>query len=79
MAANQEAQMEVEKSDREESDRKAIERWLSPLDFQARQREIFEAAAKTGKWFMEREEFNCWKKGKLEVLRCHGRVGTGKV
>jgi hypothetical protein len=79
MAANQEAQMEVERLDREESDRKAIERWLSPLEFQARQREIFEPAAKTGKWFMEREEFRYWKKGELEVLRCHGRVGTGKV
>lgn len=74
MAARQEAQIEAENLLREESDRKSIERWLSPLDFQARQREIFESAAKTGEWFMELEEFKIWSEGKLEWLRCHGKL-----
>jgi hypothetical protein len=79
MAAKQDVQMEAEKLLREETDRKAVERWLSPLDNQARQREIFELAAKTGEWFLELEQFKYWKRGELEVLRCHGTVGTGKV
>jgi len=78
-AAKQDMQIEAEKLMREESDRKEVERWLSPLEDQARQREIFAGAVKTGKWFLELEEFKYWERGELEVLRCHGTVGTGKV
>ncbi|TVY36955.1 hypothetical protein LSUB1_G005363 [Lachnellula subtilissima] len=79
MAAKQDMQIEQESKDREETERKAIERWLSPLDNQARQREIFEGAVKTGNWFLELEQFRYWKRGELDVLRCHGTVGTGKT
>ncbi|TVY44584.1 Ankyrin [Lachnellula occidentalis] len=46
MAAKQDMQIEQQSRDREETERKAIERWLSPLDNQARQREVFEGAAR---------------------------------
>jgi hypothetical protein len=75
----QKAQIDADKMAREETERKAIERWLSPLEFQARQREIFESAAKTGEWFTRSDEFNIWKEGELEWLRCRGALGTGKV
>jgi len=79
MAAKQDMQIEQENKDREEKERKAIERWLSPLDNQARQRQIFEGAITTDNWFLKLEQFQCWERGELDVLRCHGAFGTGKV
>jgi hypothetical protein len=63
----------------EESDRKNIQPWLSRLDFQARQRAIFDQSFPTGKWFLELPAFNYWKQGQIDVLRCHGHSGAGKV
>ncbi|RDL33311.1 uncharacterized protein BP5553_08750 [Venustampulla echinocandica] len=79
MAANGERQRKEEQARREEVERKDIERWLSPLDFQARQREIFEMATRSSSWFLDLPEFKCWKEDSLAVLRCYGDTGTGKT
>ena len=62
-----------------EADRDAIEKWLSPLEFLARQEEIFENAFGTGKWFLESLAFRHWVKGKPWHLRVYGVEGSGKV
>jgi hypothetical protein len=63
----------------EESDRKHIQKWLSPLDFQARQRAIFEQSYRTGEWFLKLPAFEYWKQGQINILRCFGPAGAGKV
>jgi hypothetical protein len=79
MAAGLEDDRRESKRLRDDTERKDIENWLSPLDFQARQREIFDVSAKTGKWFLECCEFQYWEQGKVDVLRCYGDPGAGKV
>ncbi len=63
----------------EESDRKHIQKWLSPVDFQARQRTIFEQSYRTGQYFLQLPAFQYWKQGQINVLRCFGYAGAGKV
>ena len=69
---------------REKDERKHVEKWLSPLEFQQRQQVLFEKAAtvqkgRIGKWFFECDEFNVWKQGIVKVLRGYGEPGAGKV
>jgi hypothetical protein len=79
-AQEQTMRLQVEKEKRrEEAERKEIERWLSPLDFQARQREILDTSARTGKHFIESPEFLNWEDGGVRLLRCYGPSGAGKV
>ena len=86
--ASIEARLEAEENfktkERERVERKEVEKWLSPLEFQQRQQVLFEKAAtvqkgQIGKWFFESEEFNLWKQGRFKVLRGYGEPGTGKV
>lgn len=70
---------EEQRKAEEESDRKNIQPWLSPLDFQARQRAIFAQSYRTGEWFLRLAAFGHWKQGEINVLRCHGGSGAGKV
>jgi hypothetical protein len=70
---------EEQRKAEEESDRKNIQPWLSPLDFQARQRAIFDHSYRTGEWFLRLSAFEYWKQGQIKVLRCHGGSGAGKV
>lgn len=63
----------------EESLRKAIEQWLSPLEFLARQRDLIHSCFPTGEWLLESEEFTSWVKGRPWQLRCYGDTGSGKV
>jgi hypothetical protein len=64
---------------KDEADREAVEKWLSPLEFLARQEELYEQAFGTGKWFLESLAFRHWVKGKPWHLRCYGVEGSGKV
>lgn len=63
--------------------RKAIMQWLSPLDFLARQRNIYGALSNhfsPGQWFLNSEEFKRWADEAQEwQLRCYGDTGAGKV
>lgn len=63
----------------EESDRKLIQPWLSPLDFQGRQRTILEQCYRTGQWFLQLPVFEYWKQGQINVLRCHGMISPQTV
>jgi len=63
----------------EQLDRKHIQPWLSPLDFQARQKTICRQSYRTGQWFLQLPAFEYWKQGQLKVLRCFGPAGAGKV
>lgn len=63
----------------EESLRKAVEQWLSPLEFFARQRDLISKCYPTGLWLLESEEFTSWVEGRPWQLRCHGDTGCGKV
>ncbi|MCJ1465053.1 hypothetical protein MMC07_003669 [Pseudocyphellaria aurata] len=63
----------------DESLRKAIEQWLSPLEFLARQRDLISKSFQTGLWLLESEEFTSWVKGRPWQLRCFGDTGSGKT
>lgn len=63
----------------EDSLRKAIEQWLSPLEFPARQQDLMSKCFPTGLWLLESEEFTSWVKGRPWQLRCYGDTGSGKV
>jgi hypothetical protein len=71
-------QVEQEKR-REESEKKTIESWLSPFDFQAQRHEKLDGAARTGKQFLDSPEFQNWEHGDVQLLRCYGPAGAGKV
>jgi hypothetical protein len=84
LEASVDADRKERKREREKSERKLIEKWLSPLEFQSRQQTIFEKAAsfqkgRIGQWFLEGEEFKYWKQGRIKVLRGYGEPGAGKV
>ena len=54
--------------------------WISPLDFQSRQREIFEKRmAGTGQWLLDSNEFRAWRDDNCQVLWCPGIPGAGKT
>jgi hypothetical protein len=63
----------------EEEQRKQIGQWLSPLEFPALQRKIYEKSSRTGQWFLDLPEFKCWEHGEYRTLRCYGKSGVGKV
>lgn len=64
-----------------EAERRSIIRWLSPLDFSARQQHWYETFGKigTGDRFLKSEPFKYWKEKKVKYLRCYGDAGAGKV
>ncbi|KAG9023570.1 hypothetical protein FS842_005694 [Serendipita sp. 407] len=54
--------------------------WLSPINFFARQNEIFSTRQPdTGTWLLESSEFQKWKAGEEETLWCVGMPGAGKT
>jgi hypothetical protein len=79
IVAMMEEDQKAKKVQLEEEQRKRIEQWLSPLEFPAQQREIYEKSARTGKWFLDLPEFKCWEQGEFRTLRCYGKSGAGKV
>ncbi|KAI9790610.1 MAG: hypothetical protein M1816_004942 [Peltula sp. TS41687] len=62
----------------EDSLREEIERWLSPLEFLARQRDLSGKRFETGQWLLKSEEFTSWAEGRPWQLRCYGDTGSGK-
>jgi hypothetical protein len=79
IAAMMEEDQKAKKVQLEEEQRKRIEQWLSPLEFPAQQRKIYEKSARTGQWFLNLPEFKCWEQGEFRTLRCYGKSGAGKV
>ncbi|KAI5803500.1 hypothetical protein DFH27DRAFT_50967 [Peziza echinospora] len=54
--------------------------WLSPLDFQARQKDTFALRLTgTGSNFLEHEIFRSWVMGAKKTLYCPGIPGSGKT
>ncbi|KAI9792977.1 MAG: hypothetical protein M1816_001299 [Peltula sp. TS41687] len=54
--------------------------WLSPLNFQARQLDVFKQRQEgTGKWFLESKVYTDWVDGPPSTLWCPGIPGAGKT
>ena len=66
---------------KEEAERITIKDWLSPLAFQARQKELFSDCfkVKIGQWLLGSVTFQNWKEGRPWHLRCYAELGSGKV
>lgn len=62
------------------SEKQEIAQWLSPLEFLARQEELFDGCfPRTGRWLLDSEVFQQWTLGRPWHLRCYGQAGAGKV
>jgi hypothetical protein len=70
---------EKRQQDEDELEREAIQQWLSPLEFLARQEELFGQSFQTGQWLVDSVAFKQWVQGKPWHLRCYGPAGSGKV
>ncbi|KAJ7817632.1 hypothetical protein B0H13DRAFT_1506301, partial [Mycena leptocephala] len=56
-----------------DADLRTFAQWLSPLDFEATQENIFSKfAAGTGDWFINHPEFQRWISGEISLLWCPG-------
>jgi hypothetical protein len=76
------AHYEQSKKKQQEKYRIGISSWLSPISFRDRQQSLYDhALARTiaGRWFLNCEAFQCWKRGDLKYLRCYGDAGAGKA
>ena len=63
-----------------ESSKLDISEWLSPVDFQSRQKDIYgKRIPETGLWILSRPEFQKWLNGKGRLLWCPGAPGSGKT
>ncbi|KIM30816.1 hypothetical protein M408DRAFT_271003 [Serendipita vermifera MAFF 305830] len=63
-----------------DEERQKILDWLSPINFFARQDEIFsKRQADTGTWLLENDGFKKWKLGEEKMLWCSGIPGAGKT
>ncbi|KIM27885.1 hypothetical protein M408DRAFT_310306, partial [Serendipita vermifera MAFF 305830] len=61
-------------------ERQKILDWVSPINFFARQDEIFsKRQADTGTWLLENDDFKKWKSGEEKMLWCSGIPGAGKT
>ncbi|KAJ7271021.1 ankyrin repeat-containing domain protein [Mycena rebaudengoi] len=61
-------------------EREKIIEWLSPLNFFARQADIFGTRQEgTGKWLLEDPRFRAWLFGSGETIWCFGIPGAGKT
>ncbi|KAF2675921.1 hypothetical protein K458DRAFT_323448, partial [Lentithecium fluviatile CBS 122367] len=72
-ASNQESRYD-------DSDRKEMLSWLSPLSLEARQQQLFEVHQRgTGEWLLHHETFQKWKSTRGSSLWCSGIPGAGKT
>ena len=81
---NLEASDKMRQTEQEKAYRKEVEKWLSSLEFQARQQAIFRKldsfqGSSIGQWFFESDAFGYWKEGKIRLLKGVGEPGAGKV
>jgi hypothetical protein len=52
---------------------KTITEWLTPLNFKATQRDVFEQQTEgTGQWLLASHEFQTWLSGESRTLWCYG-------
>ncbi|MCJ1378973.1 hypothetical protein MMC17_002072 [Xylographa soralifera] len=66
--------------DADAENRQSIASWLTPLDFKARQRDIFSRRQDgTGQWLLDSPEFHTWLTEPGQVLYCCGMPGAGKT
>jgi hypothetical protein len=57
-----------------------IIRWLSPLNFEARHRDIFSKHQEgTGQWLLDDTQFVEWQTSQSRLLWCYGAPGAGKT
>ncbi|MCJ1473174.1 hypothetical protein MMC13_001825 [Lambiella insularis] len=63
---------------REDSDRDAIQQWLTPLNFRDRLATILDSCFET-RWLEETEQFRHWVLGQSWYLTCYGDPGCGKT
>ncbi|KAH7400219.1 ankyrin repeat-containing domain protein [Cadophora sp. MPI-SDFR-AT-0126] len=81
---NLEASDKVRQTEQEKAYRKEVEKWLSPLEFHARQQAIFNKldsfqGSSIGQWFFEGKAFEYWKSGSIKLLKGVGEPGAGKT
>ncbi|PVH81353.1 ankyrin [Cadophora sp. DSE1049] len=81
---NLEASDKVRQTEQEKAYRKEVEKWLSPLEFQARQQAIFKKldsfqGSSIGQWFFECDAFKYWKESSIRLLKGVGEPGAGKT
>ena len=63
-----------------EAERKEILTWLSPVTYEAKQRQLFERHQRgTGEWLTSHEVFTSWKDTRGSKLWCSGIPGAGKT
>jgi len=77
----QQEEKRIKEERRQQKERDAIVKWLSPLDFFAKQKETFAKAAPIGQWLLDdSEEFREWVSGPhCWRLNIFGPPGVGKV
>ena len=57
-----------------------IKDWLSPLNFVAQQKAIYEShCSGTGTRFLQSRQFDAWKKSPTSIIWCVGSPGAGKT
>ena len=70
----------LQESRYDEAERKKMLSWLSPMTFEARQRQLFEIHQPgTGEWLLQHERFLNWRATKGSSLWCSGIPGAGKT
>ncbi|KAK4694078.1 hypothetical protein P7C71_g3442, partial [Lecanoromycetidae sp. Uapishka_2] len=70
---------QINNSDPEQA-RLEITKWLSPLSFSEKQRDVYAIAQPgTGQWFLQSQICKEWHAGKHGVLWCQGIAGSGKT
>ncbi|KAJ6448541.1 hypothetical protein C8R45DRAFT_986196, partial [Mycena sanguinolenta] len=73
-------QLHMNNQDMEQSERKRIIDWLSPVNFFVRQDDIFSTRQEgTGEWLLNKKRFKRWESSVGGVLWCRGIPGVGKT
>ena len=70
---------EDQKRRQTEKDNLKIQKWLSPLEFLWKHKEIHDDCFQTGQWLLKSVEFLEWERGSTWPLYCLGNAGAGKV
>lgn len=67
-----------QRTEKEQSEKEAIEQWLTPVNVQDRLATLLEDCFRMS-WFAETEQFQSWVHGQPWDLECYGVAGSGKV
>lgn len=64
----------------DDQEEQRIRNWLSPLNFVAQQKSIYESHCPgTGARFLRSKQFDAWKRSSKSILWCTGAPGAGKT